>query len=384
VDHVGIVKRAWEITWKYRALWILGLFAGSAGGGNGSSFRQGFSNSSSSGGSNRLPGTPGSQFLPWLQANLVAIVLVTTVLILIGIAFWILSVAARGGLVWMSNEAAEQRDVRAGRGWAVGFHYWGRTFLISFLLALPVLLVLVFLVLGSLGSIAGLIEGARSGQASGGGIAGLCGVFALGFVVLVPLAIVVGVLDQLALRHGVLDDLPATRSIATAWEDFRRRFKDVAIMFLLLLAVGIAYGIVIGIASLVFVIPAAGLAIAGLWPLAVAIGLVLFLVLLLPSAIFGAFYSTSWTIFFRRMTGREAAPVAAYAGGYPPPPGGGYMPPPPPGGYAPQPPPMPQPPAPPAPPAPEPSAPQPPAPPAPEPPAPPSGYPPQTPPAGSE
>lgn len=32
MDYFGILKRAWELTWKYKALWVLGFFAMSGGG----------------------------------------------------------------------------------------------------------------------------------------------------------------------------------------------------------------------------------------------------------------------------------------------------------------------------------------------------------------
>ena len=37
MDYAGVLKRAWEITWRWKVLWILGFLAslGSGGGGGG-------------------------------------------------------------------------------------------------------------------------------------------------------------------------------------------------------------------------------------------------------------------------------------------------------------------------------------------------------------
>jgi len=79
--------------------------------------------------------------------------------------------------------------------------------------------------------------------------------------------------------------------------------------------------------------------------LIVSVVAVAVLVLILPSSVYSAFYHTVWTLFFRRMTGMEPTPVAAYPAPYPPAPPYAPVPPAPPA-----PPYVPAPPAPPAPP----------------------------------
>jgi hypothetical protein len=32
MDHIKVLKRAWEITWRYRVLWIFGIILASASG----------------------------------------------------------------------------------------------------------------------------------------------------------------------------------------------------------------------------------------------------------------------------------------------------------------------------------------------------------------
>jgi hypothetical protein len=308
VDHFEIVKRAWRITWRYRILWVFGLFAAAAGGGGG------------------LRGYSGNNFnsldavRSWAVANLPFIILATAALFLIGIAFWIVSIAARGGLVYLVNEAAEERPVRARPGWAVGFHFWGRTFLISLLLALPIIAIAV--VVGIFVAIA-VVGASAGGAAAASGFLGICGAVAAALVILVPLGILIGILDQIGLRHGVLDDMPAVDAIKAAWWDVRHRFSGVAVMWVLLFAITLGYGVVIAIAAVALFVPALALAAFRAWAAAALLSLVAIAVLLLPSAIFNTLYSSAWTLFFRRLTGREAAstlPAHAAPAGYTPPP----------------------------------------------------------------
>lgn len=346
MDHFDIVKRAWRITWKYKVLWILGLFVGAGGGGTfGRGFNGDFGNNnvnSTPGSSGNVPAFPGLQNLgQQLQANIGLVVLAAAGLFMLVLALWIVSIAARGGLAYLVNEAAENRPVRARSGWGFGFRMWGRTFLIGFVLGLPVFV--LAMIIGIVVALA--IAGARAGGGvAASGIVGACGVIGLAFVILIPLAIVIGVLYELALRHGVLDGMTTGGAISAAWWDLRHRFADVAVMWVILLALGIGFGIALAIVAFALFLPAIGLIAFGAWAPAALLFFVAFVVLLLPSAVFSTLISSSWTLFFRRLTGRDvpaALPVhAAPAGSMPTPPAGAY-PSPAPGGHAPPAPPMP-------------------------------------------
>jgi hypothetical protein len=62
-----IIKRAWKITWRYRALWVLGLFAGvtgsSGGGGGGGNYNFGSLGSNSGSKARPFAGLDGAAFL---------------------------------------------------------------------------------------------------------------------------------------------------------------------------------------------------------------------------------------------------------------------------------------------------------------------------------
>jgi hypothetical protein len=344
MSTVDILKRAWATTWRYKILWLFGLFAGSASGGS-SNFNY---NTGSSGGSSGT-GSAGSdafarQMLGTAEHYLPLLIAMAVLLTLIGIVFFVLTFAAQGGLVHLANEAEEKREVRAGDGWRVGFKFWGRTFLIDLLIYLPMLLVVfIFAIIfgaslvGIIGGAVGLDKGSSAaGAGLAGGIFGMCCAFVLLMVAAIAYSIIFGTTAQLALRYAVLEDRGAVESIKAGWKDVWAKRGAVGMFFTLWL-VSILYGIALSLVLAIFVIPMAFMAISGNIAGAVGVGLIMSLVAALPAAIFGAFVSTAWTIFFRRMSGREQQPaVPAYAGGYPPPAAGSAFPPAPPAaGYAP-------------------------------------------------
>ncbi len=107
---------------------------------------------------------------------------------------------------------------------------------------------------------------------SGGGIAAFIGIIGIAMLVLVPLGIVLGVLQMLAVRYAMLEDRSWSASISAGWELLKARFKDVALMWLLLVAVSIGYGIALVIPILLFAFPLVLLALSKLWvPMALVI-----------------------------------------------------------------------------------------------------------------
>lgn len=332
MDYVDILKRAWNITWKYKALWVLGLFAGvgsSSGGGN-----SGYNSGRSGSGSGST-----DAFTDWISQNWIAFAVVAAVLALIAIVFWILSVAAQGGLVWAANEAAEDRKPSLGRAWSVGFGKWGRTFMIGFVVGLPALVLAIILVVAIIAMVGGgaVLGSGSGGDAAGAGAAagalgGLCCLLPVFLVLIVAVSVVLGVVYPLALRYGVLNDITFGEAIKRGWNDLRAK-RGAFVFWLVMLLPGFAAGVVMLLVMLPFLVPAFALIIAEKYVIGAGLFLLAFLVMLLPTAVYGTFVSSAWTIFFRKMTGIEPPAVAAPA--YPSMPPTSYAPPAPPASYAP-------------------------------------------------
>ncbi len=344
MDYGYMIKRAWAITWNHKILWLFGFFIMSGGANYSSSF-----NSTSNTGSMSPEQMEGmnlayEQFEQWLPV----IIGVAVVLFIIAIVWWVFSIAANGALIHLANEAEEGREVRAGLGWRAGFHNWGRVFLIYLMLFLPVI---VLMLIAFAAIIVPAVIAGGGPEALASFLLSLCCVIVAAIVVGIVLSFFITVLGQLGTRHAVLDDMGPVTALKEAWTDLRTRFKDIFLLWLITIGIGIAYGMAVGIAAMFVGFGAILLLFTGALWLSMGLGFVLFALLLIPNAIYSTYISSLWTVFYRRMTGRDKAsdapkyrvpgtPQPAYPGAPPVPPAparpGGYPPSPPaPGGAAP-------------------------------------------------
>jgi len=336
MDYGYVLKRAWAVTWKHKILWLFGFFM-MAGGAN-------YSSSTSSYQSGMGGVTPEQfetmeygyeQFMSWLPI----LIGIGIVLLVLAILWYVLLIAANGALIHLVNEAEERREVRARLGWKAGFHNWFRIFAIYFLLMLPLLLLGI---VAAFALVIPLIGATSFEDAMATLLVSCCCVTLVAVVLGLIIGFFITVLGMLGTRYAVLDDIGPIDSLNKAWNDLRTQFKDVFLMWLISLGVGIAYGMVAGMIVMVFGIGIFMMMITGAMWAAVAVGFVMVLALLLPNAIYATYVSSMWTIFFRRMTGLDKPEVReAYQASGLPQPAGGYQPPPPatPGGYQPPPPP---------------------------------------------
>ena len=338
MDYFDLLKRAWTITWRYKALWVLGLFVGAVSGGStggvGSNYSMGSQDFSGDG------GQAFTQMERWATDNLALIAVVAGVLVIISLALWVLSVAAQGGIAYGTNEAAEGRAPSLGMAWSVGFSKWGRTFMIQFVLGLPVLLMVM--IMGGVLVASGL-AGVSGGDAAAG--VGICLFFPILLVVILAASFIIGILLPMAVRYGVLLDVSFGQAIKRAWDDLWGK-KGLFVFWLVMLLPGLAYGVAVTVIAIPLAIPLVFLFIAEQFVMAIALIVLMVLVLMLPGAIYGTFVNAAWTLFFRSVAGLDpdvssAAPVydgplsGGDAGAYAPPappvmPDGGYVPPAPP------------------------------------------------------
>jgi hypothetical protein len=323
MDYMGILKESWDVTRRNRSLWILGLFAaGSAS--ISTNWSSGSSNSSSSKGlppgwenvhtpsealqrgldeaGKQLGVSMGTAAQWWVIIGLAVFTLIVVCLVL-----WAIGIAARGGLIEQTREAIAGRPTSAATGWRRGLHFWGRVFAVGFLLALPLV------GLGILGLLTLAVFGIPALVSGGGGpavVAGLVGMglvlSAIGLVALV-VGVIVSMLEEVALRHAILDGQGAVDSIKATWDDLWSK-RGVASMWFVMILVNICVGIA---AAIVFVpvvvlgaIVVAGSVAAGGWAmlwLLAPLGLVLVLMGMAFKAIYTTFRNTAWTGFYVRV-----------------------------------------------------------------------------------
>lgn len=325
MDYFDMLKKAWEITWRNKALWVLGLFAGASfgglsGGGSGrGSGSQDWSDPQAMPEVLRNMEMNADAVLGWLNAHVGLIIAVVTLLLLISLVWWVLSVAARGGLVHGASRAAEGERPTLKTAWSVGFHHWGRVFMIGLALIGPLVVVGLAVAAGTLALALGM---AGRGDAAAGPATGMfcCGLPLL-VVIVAVIAIALNILYELALRYGVLMDVSFGQAIRRAWGDLVGRKGAIAFWAVMILP-GIAFGLIVAALFTPLALLAVLLAYSEQYLVLGAVVAVLIIVSLAVSAVYSTFSSSAWTVFFRRMTGMEPPVVKpspyAYQPGQPP------------------------------------------------------------------
>lgn len=340
MDHMKILKRAWNILWSYRALWIFGIFLALTGGGGGG-------NGGGGGGNYNFEGSREYQgVVPWDEINNLPgllrtlfssetistwIGLFTTllcVLLLIGVLGRILHYVSQVALIRMVDEH-ERSGAKPGfrAGWRLG---WSRSawrlFLIDLLLYLPVIVVtLVIIALGLLAFFnSGVLESRDPDVASIFGLTAMICCMGL-FVFVVSIAI--SLVQPIIRRYATLENAGVIDSLRGGWALIRRRLSDVVVMWLILVGLTIVYAIVL-IPVILMLLAAATLLGGGLGLaaylaaqaafseevavlIAILAGMPVFLLILVAPSVFveglrQVYGSTVWTLTYRELT---AAPM---------------------------------------------------------------------------
>ncbi len=304
MDYFDVLKQALKIAWTHKRLWVLGFFVAGAASVPSPSYMQ------------TMPGPEQPEavaqvepLVRWAEANPGLLAALAGVLAFVGLVLFVLSIAAHGGLVWAANEAAEGRSVRLADAWGAGFSRWGRTFMIGLCLLVPTAFLVGALVAAAL--VPALSAEGVTGEAAAAGVFGtVCCGFPILFAGVVVASVLVGLLFNLAVRYGVLEDMGFGASIKAAWSAVWGK-RGVWTMWLVMLLPGLVFGAAVGVVALLLAAPAAFAFYSGQVVTGAGIFVLVGLVLAVPQAAFSTFVSSAWTVFFRRMTGMEQAHPAA-------------------------------------------------------------------------
>ena len=281
MDFGEVLTRTWQITWRYKGLWVLGLLAGcgtGGGGGGGGSSWQSSADSSQLG--QALMEVPG-----WVW---IALAVLTLILIVI---FIVLGVIGTGGLIAGFRQADEGKDVSLGQAFRMGAGYFWR------LLSFRLLLLLFGIILAALAFAAAI------------GSLGICIIPLL--CIGIPLAFLGSVYVSLAQVALIDDDKRTLDGFRRGWEVLRGNPGPALLMGLILLGGGLVIALILAVPIFLLMLPlfaafasdeptvaAGGLLIAGLCTLA-------FLpIMLLVNAVLQTFLNGAWTLTYRRLTGK--------------------------------------------------------------------------------
>ena len=307
MDYGKVLSRAWQITWRWKVLWILGFLSvlgqGWGGGGNpnytisGEDWNQQY----------------GVHVPPAVWGILAA---VGCVAILIAIALWVISVIARGGLIAGVQQVEDESSTRFGQAWRVGARRFWTLFGISILTALPTLIVvmigifvLVLLIAGTVGA----FDSAREAAGSVGIVASvLCGgALCCGGILL---GIVLNQIRIYAERAAILEGMGWIDAFKRGWQVLKENFGPTLVFWLIFLVIGLILGTVVFGGMAVVTLPfIAAFRQTDPSPWIIApicfggvLGMLLFAVV---GGIVETFTSATWTLVYRELTGLAAQPA---------------------------------------------------------------------------
>ena len=326
MDYVKVLKRAWEITWRYRVLWIFGIIlaltAARGGGGNGGPQYQFSGEDFAPGGRFHMPEIP-----PQTVSLLIAIGIgLACVIVILIVATTIARYVAETALIRMVDdheETGEKRSVR--QGFRLG---WSRTalrlFLMDLLIILPLVVVFILLFVVALAPL--FLWTTKNTAAGAIGTVAAIGLFFLVLLLVIVAGAAVSLLMQFFRRACALEEVGVIEALRQGYALVRQHLKDVAIMWLIMIGLGLGWLIAMIFVTFLLVVLAAvlgglpALLVGGLaslvsqgatpWILGAAVGLPIFiLVVAVPGLFLGGlvevFKSSVWTLTYRELRALE-------------------------------------------------------------------------------
>jgi hypothetical protein len=316
MDYGKVLRRAWEITWRWKVLWILGFLAslGSGGGGGGGGGSNAYTGD---GGDFNIEkwtqGVPVGDFLPVVGGIIGIIIAVVCVLFVIAIALWVVSVIARGGLIAGVQQVEDEGSTTFRTAWVAGRKKFWTLFGLGILTAIPMIILgialTILLGLGIAVAVGAMDISETAGIAGIVMISVLCGGFlCIGMIIL---GIVLGQIRVYGERAAILEDLGWIEAFKRGWQVLKENLGPTIIFWFIFLAIGIvilviSFAIIAVIAApfLLLLLPSVD---PGTWlivPVCFA-GLVTLIAFVLIESVVTTFTSATWTLAYREMTGKE-------------------------------------------------------------------------------
>jgi hypothetical protein len=317
MSYPEIVRRAFQLWWRTRALWPLGVLAALFGAGD---YRTGNFNFNYSVSADELPGggaaadllerLEASEFVRAIIANPLPFIIGAAV-ILIG---WALIAAlvgqlAHGAMIRMADVADQGYAASLGDALRVGASRLLPLFLLAILAALPILLLLGVII---------AVVAAVVAQVVAAGTAGPESVLpAIGGVLLcvLPLALI-----AIVQRVCVIEGRGPLQSLGRAWRLLWRNLGLTLLNWLALAILGALFGAAATLPALAIALPAFfSFFSSGAIPWAALIALLIYglVITVLLGGVLTSFNSTLWTLLYRSFLAREpdAAVPESYAPG---------------------------------------------------------------------
>jgi hypothetical protein len=290
---------------------LLALCSGGSGGGG----NYNFSPPSNTGEFGYPPGSIPSpeQFFSqeWISILITLLVAFCCLILILTVLGIVVRAVTRTALIGMVRQITETETVTIRDGWR---HGWSRgawrVFLVGLVIGIPVAIVGFVLVLLALTPLLLLFTG-ETGPMVTSVFLTIMAIFVV-MVVMLIIAVVVVPVQELAWRRTVLDKIGVIASVTEIFGIIKRNFKDVLVIWLLMIAIGIGWFFVFLFIMLVGVI--AALLLGGIpgglvylisgsvWGAVIAGGVPAFIVLVLvitfSSGLYLTFRSAVWTLAY--------------------------------------------------------------------------------------
>ncbi len=234
MNYGAIIKGAWQATWRYRAMWLLGMAV--LGGCNGGNFFNAAANA--------IPDSSTStdyetqllldQLGETMQEYWILVVLLISCLVLLMIVAYVCHFIAIGGLYQGAAAARLQQPVRFTtmcRAGTVGF--WrtvGLAILLRLMLIIPLICIGIVIVLLAI-TIVGLVFAIP--------------LFLALIVIMLPLGWITTTVFSFALQGIILERLGIWPSLKLAWARWRLHWKDTVLIYLLIVVSQIIVGVIL-------------------------------------------------------------------------------------------------------------------------------------------
>jgi hypothetical protein len=335
MNYAKILKRGWEILWSYKTLWIFGIILAftTSSGFNGGGGRSSQINVEDNNYNFNLPSEIQSnldKFSDWINRSIFVENTSTWIWIGIGIVVFILLLSVIFAIAKYVSQTAliKMVDTYEASGekvtWRQGFRLgWSRQawrlFLINLVIFLPfTLIVSIFL---GCALVPVLVSVASKNEPTAVGIIAAVGLFFLVIFIAVVIGVILSLFMEIIYRECVLKGSGVFESIRNGWKKVTQNFKDVFLMWLILIGIRFGYFLVSipviilllgvaliiggGIGVVLFLILNATAGLPG-WIIAVVVGVTIFILLfslpkLFLDGLFVTYISSVWTLTYREL-----------------------------------------------------------------------------------
>lgn len=304
MEYAATLRRAWEITWKHKALWILGILASCGKGGGGTGGGGNFSGS----GLDPAELGPASQELTQFLERLgneetlwLLLAGIGLLILILSLLFLALGVIGQGGLIAAFHRSDPGASVSLGEAFTAGvFHFW-RLLGAQLLIGLSLLVIFLVLAVPAVG----------------------LAIFTLGFglLCLIPVFVVMVLASSLYFQFVqmaiVVEGNGVMGSLRRALDVIRANLGPVLVMGVILLVGMFVLSAVITLPLLAAALPLVTGFVLGDQAASAGIGLAALClvgylpILILLQGILTTFVTGSWTLTYLRLIERpRPAPIA--------------------------------------------------------------------------